>query len=76
MKTLQMYQQYSKQNPVETKRCGSNGVCAILRVLLGTNSAGPITGNGFDPRKHFPSKQGLIGRGGSWPSDNHHTKAF
>lgn len=58
------------------KCCKRDGTCAILRGMLGTNSAGPTTGNGFDPRKHFPSKQGLISRGGSWPGVNDHIQAF
>lgn len=72
-----MYQLYCKQNSLQKQSVVErNGRCAILRGMLGTNSVGPTTGNGFDPRKHFPSKQGLISRGGSWLSVNHHIEAF
>jgi len=40
------------------------------------NSVGPTTGNGFDPRKHFPSKRGPMSREGSWLSVNHHIQTF
>lgn len=73
----EIYQQQCKQTACEgTNCCARNGRRAILRGTPGTDSVGPTTGNGFDPRKFFPSKHGLIRRGRSWPCVNHHIQVF